>query len=231
MKLQWNDEWIRGWKAWWKNLFLRIDSLTLRERVFLFLSVLACCVAIVNLVWLSPAQEAYTQSVQRFDNQNSQLQRDRDALKLAARPEEASRGVRGDIADVKSRLQTVNRSIDEALPTTRETTSLDQALVHLLRQHKGLMLLRTAVSAPEKPEKATAEVALGTEKSAPVVGLTTQSVALTVSGSYSELVAYVQSLEKALPSVRWEGMALKSAAEGKGPTELTLKLSLMVIRP
>ena len=223
--------WTKGWKRWWEIQFLRIDSLSLRERIFLFLSVLACCGALVDLVWLSPAQVAYNQSVQRFNSQTTELQRNREALKLASKPEEAAKDVRDEILAVKSRLEMVNRSIGEALPAAAETTSLDQALVHLLRRHEGLTLLRTDVSAPERSSKAMLEVAPGTGVAAPVISMTSQSVALTVSGPYPDLVAYVQTLEKALPRVRWDGMALKSTPGGKGPSELTLQLSLLGVQP
>ena len=231
MKRQGTHSWARGWKSWWEIQFLRINSLSLRERAFLFLSVLACSGALVDLVWLSPAQVAYSQSVQRFNSQNSELQRNREALKLTAKPEEAAKAVRDEIAVVKSRLEMVNLSIGEALPAASETTSLDQVLVHLLRRHEGLTLLRTDVSAPERSGKALQEVAPGPGMAVPAIGLTTQSVALTVSGPYPELVAYVQTLEKALPHVRWENMGLKSAPGGKGPSELTLQFSLLGVQP
>ncbi|MBC7681142.1 MAG: hypothetical protein H7172_02315 [Ferruginibacter sp.] len=225
------NTWTNGWKRWWEIQFLRIDSLSLRERIFLFLSVLACCGALVDLVWLSPAQVAYNQSVQRFNRQNSELQRDREALKLAAKPEEAAKDVRDEIVAVKSRLEMVNRSIGEALPAAGEATSLDQALVHLLRRHEALTLLRTDVLAPEMSGKVMTEVTPGTGAAVPVIRMTTQSVTLTVSGPYPHLVAYVQTLEKALPRVRWDGMALKSALGGKGPSELSLQLSLLGVQP
>lgn len=224
--------WAIGWKKWWEIQFLRIDSLSLRERIFLFLSVLACCGALADLVWLSPAQVAYTQSVQRFNRQNTELQRNREALKLAAKPEEAAKEVGDEVAAVKIRLEKVNLSIGEALPAESDATSLDQALVHLLRRHEGLTLVRTDVSAPERSRKGVPEVATGVAGTAlPAIGLTNQSVALVVSGPYLELVAYVRTLEKALPRVRWDGMELKSASGGEGPSELTLQLSLLGVQP
>lgn len=230
MKFQWNSSRAKAWKSWWQSQFVRVDSLSLRERAFLFLSVLACGAALIDLVWLSPAQAVYMQSVQRFNSQNSELTRDRDALKLASKPQEAVKGVRAEILSLNSRLETVNRTLAEISSTARATTSLDHVLVHLLRQHEGLTLLRTDVSALRKSGNVTAAVGSGTGMAAPVMGLSTQSVALTVSGPYPELVAYLQTLEKALPDVRWEGMALKSAPGGRGPAELALQMTLMGVQ-
>ena len=53
------------------------------------------------------------------------------------------------------------------------------------------------------------------------VAQTQQSVELTVSGSYSQLMRYVQTLEKELTHVRWGSMNLISE---NPPTTLTLEL-------
>jgi hypothetical protein len=55
-----------------------------------------------------------------------------------------------------------------------------------------------------------------------------QGVELTVSGSYAELTSYAQTLEQALPYVRWGSMKLKS---DKPPAELTLQLFLVGVQP
>ena len=39
-------------KTWWEIQLVRIDALTLRERVFLFISILAASIAFADMVWL-----------------------------------------------------------------------------------------------------------------------------------------------------------------------------------
>jgi MSHA biogenesis protein MshJ len=207
----------RWWQTGWEKQSARIDALSLRERVFLFLSVLVCCVAVVDVFWLSPAQSTHQQLTQRFEKQSAELQRARDALKTMAKPVNGSQAVRDEIAGVKSRLDAVNQNIKEVLPTAAQATPLAQVLVPLLRRHEGLTLLRTTAVAPEPATKA-----------APAGGLTRQGVELTVSGSYAELTRYVQTLEQTLPYVRWGVMKLKS---DKLPPELTLQLFLVGLQP
>ena len=48
-------------KAWWLAQMARIDNLSLRERIFLFLSILVCALALADTLWLSPAQTAHKQ--------------------------------------------------------------------------------------------------------------------------------------------------------------------------
>ena len=100
-------------------------------------------------------------------------------------------------------------------------------LVHLLRRQEGLTLLRTSTLASEAAVAGAAQAA-GTGAAALPVGFTRQGVELTVSGSYPELTRYVQTLEQALPHVRWGTMKLKSE---KMPPELTLQLFLVGVQP
>lgn len=224
---------MRGWKSWSDVQFARINTLSLRERVFLFLTVLACCVALVDVLWLSPALVAHTQLTQRFAKQNAELQRLRDALRTVARPVDTGKAVRDEMAGVKSRLDTVNQTIRDVLPAATEVTPLTQVLVQLLRRHEGLTLVRTSAVAPEAAvAKAAQAVGAGAGAGANTgvspVGLTRQGVELTVSGPYPELTRYVQTLETALPHVRWGIMKLKS---DKLPPELTLQLFLVGVPP
>ncbi len=216
-----------GWNSAWQQQAARINALTLRERVFLFLSLMAGFVALADVVWLSPAQVAHKQLTQRFEKQNAELQRAREALKSVAKPVDTSGAVRAELAAVTSRLDAVNLAIGGVLPMATEGAPLAQAMVHLLRRHEGLTLLRTAALAPEAAASPAAP-AVASGAAAPPPGLTRQGVALTVAGPYPELIRYLQALEQALPQARWGVMTLKS---DKQPAELTLQLFLVGLQP
>lgn len=213
------------WKNWWGVQSGRINALSLRERVFLFLSIIASCMALADVLWLSPAQVAHKQLMQRFEQQSADLQRARDELKTVVPPVDVGRAARDEIAAVKTQLDSVNLTIKEVLPDTAKATPLAQALTHLLRRHSGLTLVRTSAVAPEvssiKPGQAAGAVALP-------VGLTRQGIELTVSGTYPDLTRYVQTLESEMPQVRWGVMQLKS---DKLPPQLTLQLFLLEVQP
>ena len=53
-------------KSWWIKLATKIDALSLRERVFLFCSVLLVLLAVADVLWLTPAQGAYKQVQQKI---------------------------------------------------------------------------------------------------------------------------------------------------------------------
>ena len=214
-------------KRWWETQAARINALSLRERVFLFLSVMAACMAVADVLWLSPAQVAHKQLTQRFDKQSAELQRTRDELKTLAKPVDTTKALRDEMAALKTRLDTVNQNIKDDLPAATEATPLSQVLVHLLRRHAGLTLVRTATMAPEAALAKAVQTG-GAAATATPVGLTRQGVELTVSGPYPELMRYVQTLETELPNVRWGVMKLKSE---KMPPELTLQLFLVGVQP
>jgi len=216
-------------KRWWETQSARINALSLRERVFLFLSVIAISMALVDGLWLSPAQLAHKQLTQRFDKQSTQLQRARAELQSVARPVDANQALRDEMAAVKISLDTLNQTIKNASSVATEATPLAQVLSHLLRRHEGLTLLRTSTVAPEAAMAKAAQAvgAVGAGSAVLPVGLTRQGVELTVSGPYPELMRYVQTLENALPHVRWGSMVLKSEKAAKTPPELTLQLFLV----
>lgn len=212
-------------KQWWEVQSARINALSLRERVFLFLSLIACGMALADVVWLSPAKVAHKQLMQRFDRQSADLRSLREALKLLSTPVDTSKAVRDEIDTLKTRLETVNQSIKDTLPATTGSTPLAQVLVHLLRRHEGLTLLHTSVLASEMSNAKTPKAA-GSGATATSVGFTRQGVELKVAGPYPDLMRYVQTLETAMPEIRWGAMALKS---DKGVSELTLQLFLLEV--
>ena len=207
-------------KLWWETQSARINALSLRERIFLFLSVIACCMALADVYWMSPAQVAHKQLTQRFAKQSADLLHAREELKSISKPVDETKAVRDEIVAAKIQLEMVNQHIKEVLPSATESTPLTQVLVHFLSRHEGLTLVRTSVAAPDAAISKPAQVNVPSAGS----GLTRQGVELTVSGPYPELVRYVQTLEKALPNVRWGSLKLKSE---KLPPELTLQLFLV----
>ncbi len=216
-------------KPWWLAQMARIDALSLRERLFLFLSVLVCAAAMVDTLWLSPAQTSYKQTSQRVEKQATELQRLRETLRASATPATQDAGPRDELVQIAAQAEQINLAVKQLLPDSADTAPLAQALVHLLRRHEGLTLVRTSALAPEQagPGNGTAAKVGKGDASATLPlppGLTRQGVALTVSGSYADLTRYVQMLEIDMPRVRWGEMLLSS---GKDQPELTLKLYLL----
>lgn len=205
--------------ALWQNLVGRLDALSRRERLILFFVVLISGAALVDTVWLSPAQTVHRQLTQRLVNQNTELQALREALRVAPKPDDANRALREQVTQTQAQLDEVDQKILHLLPGADAGTPLARVLVHLLRRHEGLTLVRTVALPPEVAGPGNNNGA----GSLPA-GLTRQGVALTVSGPYADLTRFVATLERALPSVRWGTMTL--TADKRLPV-LTLQLFLL----
>jgi MSHA biogenesis protein MshJ len=205
-------------KRWWTVISARVDALSLRERVFLFASLLVVSMLLADVLWLSPAQSLHRQMTQRFAAQDAELQRLRDELRRSSVETGPGRQMRETLAKVRERLAAVNEEIAQTPTTTLEETPLSKVLVHFLRQQKGLVLVRTATLPVEKPSM----------QGTPLPGLKRRGLTLTVSGPYHELTRYVESLERALPALHWGEMKMASS---KPPTELSLQVWLLEVTP
>lgn len=204
-------------KRWWKIQSDRIDALSLRERVVLFAVLLVCCMVLADLLWLAPAQTRYKQLAQRLTAQDAELQKLREELKSSNADAGPGKLVREELAQVKAGLDEINQEISRVPSAALDATPLSQVLVHFLRRHEGLTLVRTS-TLPR--ETAAVKAAQGGLASA----LTRQGLELTVAGPYPELIRYVQTLERSLPALRWGAMKMSG---DKQPTQLTLQVFLV----
>jgi MSHA biogenesis protein MshJ len=210
---------------WWSGQAARINALSFRERLFLFLSLLSICLAVTDRVWLTPAQSAYDQSVQKLAKQNLEVTRSREALKAMGNLVKSAPSLDAEMSALKTRLDQVNQAIKVASLGADDDKSLSQILVHLLRKHEGLTLVKTASLPAGEAGKAASSNAPAADQPA---NLTRQGVELTVAGNFAQLMQYVQTLETALPNVHWGLMKLKS---DKQPPELMLQLFLVGVSP
>lgn len=204
-------------KRWWTIAAARIDALSLRERAILFGTALVLCLLLADVLWLGPVQARHQQVSQRFAAQDAELQRLREELKATGGETGPGRRMREELAQLRERIAAVDREIATTPQADVDETPLSKVLVHFLRRHEGLVLVRTATLAADRAQGEAAGAA-------PEVPLKRQGLELTVAGSYGELTRYVQTLERALPALRWGTMRLDSKSQ---PAELTLQVWLV----
>ncbi len=195
-----------------KSLAARVDALNLRERVFLFLSVIVVLVAVADSVWVSPARMAHLQVRQQFETNAAELQRLRDESRLHALKPNPVQQARAEMERVQARISTTNNSIAAVGGVFKGSTSLQEVLVHFLRRYPALTLVRTGNLATD--------AAVAPRSGA----IARQGLELTVAGPYPDLVRFVQSLETAMPDLRWGPLKLKAEQQ---PPELTLQVFLV----
>ncbi len=207
-------------KAWWTVQSARINALSLRERVFLFVSLLVVVLAIADVLWLTPAQAAYKLAQQRFTTQAAEVQRLRAELAAVPAPVDASVELRAQISESQSRIESLRAQMAALAPEAADAQALEPVLVQFLRRSPGLRLVSSGtVPAEADPAGVT---------STSVPGIQRRGLELKVAGSYSDLTRYVKSLEQALPRLRWGSMQLSA---DKQTTELTLRVYVLEVQP
>ncbi|PQA77147.1 hypothetical protein [Rhodoferax sp. TS-BS-61-7] len=203
-------------KQWWLQQSTRINALSLRERAFIFVSLIALCLALADALWLSPAMGAHQLQAQQHAAQNAELQRLRTELQSTPTPIDVNLPLRTELAALQQQLAEIQSQV--AAAAGGSSPALEPVLAEFLRRRPGLSLVSTATLA--------ADAAAG--KDAAVTGVVRRGVELKVSGPYTELVKYVTSLEQALPNLRWGPMQLRSE---KQPPELTLQVFVLEVQP
>ena len=210
-------------KQWWQQMVLRIDAMQLRERAFLFLALIIGFLALADTIWLSPAQTAHKQATQRFTAQGAELQRLRDELKALAQPVDPSKAVRDEIAAANLALDAINQDIRAVAPLAQGGPAIEQALVQFLRRQDGLTLLSTGTLQAATPPPAGAATAATAQPT-----LQRRGLELHVAGSYADLVRYVETLENAMPTLRWGNLQIKTTPQAP---EMTLQVFVVGVPP
>ncbi len=221
-------------KEWWLKTAQRIDQLTQRERMFLFLSVLVVMVAVVDTFWLTPALNNQKKLTQKFGAQTAELDRLRLELQTAPPPVDANSAARNQVAEVNARLDAIEKELAQAVPP-QDGGELEKILVQFLRRQPGLTLVATSTlgdaAGQTAPGQAGAAVAAAANASAALpVGLKKRGLELRVAGAYPELVRYVRTLETALPYLRWGPMQLKSQSVAGPGNELSLQVYVLGVQ-
>ena len=225
-------------KAYWEKLAARINALSERERLILFVSIVVALLALGDTLWLTPALNAQKELVQKFSAQAAELDTLRVELVQSGHTVNPNQQVRDDMASVQQQMDQVSADIAQLLPASPSGPALERVLVEFLRKQEGLTLLGTGTLKDELPSNpavagalagALAGAAGAPAASTPsTLTLTRRGMELRVAGPYAALTRYVKTLESALPQLRWGPMALKA---DKNPPELTLTVYVLGVRP
>jgi MSHA biogenesis protein MshJ len=187
------------------QLLERIDALSTRERLFLFISVFVCVLALADFSAFTPAQTAHKLLVQRFTAQSAELNRLRAELVTSGVPADPGKSVRHELDEVQTQWEAVNSEIAALAPKDPKGPALELVLQRLLHRQEGLVLLSLDTLKPE---------ADGAAGAVPPGSLTKRGLLLKVVGPYADLVRYVQALEATLPGLRWGAMELQADKRG-----------------
>lgn len=188
-------------KQYWQKAVTRIDGLSLRERVIIFLVAALALVMTMNTLVLGPQEEEQKRMSKWVQDEQIQIARVRAEIQQKVRENTADPDALN-----RDRLRTLQRQslelrlslagIQEGLISPDKMATL---LEDMLKGNTRLRLVslkkQPVINLTQAPVDASAPP--GTE--AAVAGLFRHGVELTVQGSYLDMVAYLTALER-LPS-------------------------------
>ncbi len=192
------------WQTNWQTQAKRIDALSLRERVFLFLSIALVLAAVLDQFLIAPLTAEQALARQNQQRQATELKTLRqqfaeaNQLNAADSPQgqlrAAIRAAQGETLELDQQLQQRSGLLDNQ-------SQLPEVMGRLLRQQGRLTLVKL---------QTLDDAALPQSGSATPSSLKWRGVELQVSGDYLDLMRYLAELEAALPTLRWGELRLSS---------------------
>ncbi len=190
----------------------RIDALSLRERVFLFLSLAVLLMALAD-------QWVVSSSMKQQASWNGQVKVEEQALAVLRQTlQTGTPGTPGE--GVGQRLQELALATQARDQLRAQWASLSgpgvrpaelsDLMGQVLQRHRGVRLVQMASQTPSPPRAGTGaanQAASAAEGTVPAP--TWQSAWISVSGPYAELQSFVASLETQLPGLRWGELHLR----------------------
>ena len=213
-------------KEQWKMYAARIDALSLRERLMVFVAVIFVAVYLVFALSIEPAQKREKMLAAQAQQQRNELQVLQQQVqvlgKRMADPDGASRTRRDDlqvqIAAIDDSLKSMQHSL---VPAQRMNTLLQSMLARNPRLQ--LVSMRTLPLSTLVEKRAGAPEAAAADKQALSEGnVFKHGVEVRVAGSYADLYDYLQRLEKLPARMFWSRATLNAGDYPKVTLTVTI---------
>ena len=227
-------------KRLWQRYVEKVDGVSLRERVVLFTGAAVVLVALLDAVLFEPqlaTQKRLLREVAQRQGEIKTMQEELQKLALArqASPDQANQSkleaLRRRIGEVEARLaeeqrkfappEQVGALLDQMLSRNRRLQLVDMRTLPVASLAGGPGAEKPAAAPPAAAKPAAAKPAVPSAGSQ----IYRHGVEITVSGSYLDLLAYLQDLEKLPSQLYWGRIELSVAAHPK----VTLKLSVYTL--
>lgn len=187
----------------------RIDAMSARERVILFVSIALALVALTDALVLSPRAAEQKLLTARVRAQAAELDALRQQIGASdATAQTPAAKLLSELRATQAERAAVDAEILRYGTEAGHAVRLGTLFERVLRRHERLMLVNFAT---------------GTTAPARAGGPPTQSVEIGLRGRYLDLAAYVDDLEHSLPGLRWDELAM---LRREGGVELHARIAL-----
>ena len=201
----------------------RLDAMSLRERVLIFLAAVAVLVLIADNTLLEPIlrrQKINSQTNQQQQDEMRTMQLQLQAY-AQARTSEGARAKRQRLEKRRAELVELDRELAGKQGELVTPDRMTRMLSEILKRHPEVDL----VSLRSLPPTGLTQVP--TQSPGAAAALYRHGIEITVSGTYFKMLSYVTELERNRERIFWGDMDLQAGAY---PT-ITLKITLYTLSP
>lgn len=200
-------------KRYWELVCSKIDDMSLRERVIIFLTAAFVVVALINAMLLDPLlakQKVLSAQVVQQQEKMKELQAQMQNLSQARRDDEHS-PLRNRLAQIKRQLQEQGSYLQGRSDRLVEPNKMASLLEQVLTKNGKLQLMAlNTIPASLLIEKSPAGNAAPAQPAAPAgqKQIFKHGVKITVRGGYLDLLRYLAELEKLPAQMFWGEVSL-----------------------
>lgn len=209
----------------WKSLAQRIDSLNVRERIFVFVGAAAVLAAAAFTIFIDPAAtraHSLTREILQKQAQANALQEQITAL-LQGHRIDPNAAARSRLQALQDELAGLDREIAGEERKFTSPSQMRGVIAEMLARNRGVKLvdLKTLpVSTIEDPRAGAAEKSPA--KPAADRRVYRHGMELTVTGGYLDLLAYVADLERLPTQLYWGALDMDASAYPRLAMKLTV---------
>lgn len=183
-----------------KRSIARVDAMTLRERVLLFLCVLVVLGALTYVLFVMPLATAQKQRAAQIDQGSAQMEALRDQAQVGMLEGRRVRAAElgAEIASLQGEIDAIEREIATLSDGAGKAASLPAMLKRVVRRTDKVALVRVVSSSAEA----------GAAPPPGVAGVAGDGLDITLAGRYLDLMEYLAALEAAMPQAHWSSLRL-----------------------
>lgn len=222
-------------KQYWEKLALRIDALSLRERVIVFAVAVLILVVLVNTFLLDPQYAKQASLSQKIKQQQSQIADVQNRIQQTVKAREIDPDQAGHerLRLLKEQAGQMTGALTELQKRLVPPEKMTDLLEDVLRRNNKLLLvslktlpvttLNDAVRAELAGDSSgTAAKSETAEETSVIKTVYKHSVELTVQGSYMDMMAYMHALETLPWQLFWGNAQLTVNEYPKATLTLTV---------
>ena len=191
-----------------KQQLARVDELSLRERVILFVGILVALFVAWDVVLMSPTTLHEKSVQQRIDNLHSQIATLNQSISqlVASRSSNPNAELRVKLETVQADSARLDAQLSSATAGLVPPNRMANLLEQVLARQRGLRL----VSVENEPPQPLLKVADGTGTEAVESGsLYEHGLQIVFQGNYADIMAYLQALEHLKWRFYWDALDLQ----------------------